>query len=273
MPIHDAFARRTPFELLLPGAGFADERFPAIRAEGEERGVDLGDPARFALLSEAGAVLRDIRGEEEDAQLIQQHGFLLFHAFHFWKEGQPLFLAEVPVVRFLVDSGPGEGEWTPSIPGKAGYVQLPQHLFWTAGGEEEPPESLDGFFWSSSDEENVTLLITMGLRKDRPGFGVVPLPTIPVSAAGEWAAMPVRERGTDFQSFLPGAELEGLYSLEAGAEALKLAMLLFWYLDSFPGCVGEGVTVPMAEEGEGSEESEGPEPSALDYRRIILKES
>jgi hypothetical protein len=177
------------------------------------------------------------------------------------------------VVRFLVGSGPREGEWVPSIPGKAGYVQLPQHLFWTAGGEEEPPESLDGFFWSSVDEENVTLLIAMGLRKDRPGFGVVPLPTIPVSAAGEWAGMPVREQGKDFQSFLPGAELEGLYSLEAGAEALKLAMLLFWYLDSFPGCVAEGAAVRGAEGSEGSEESEGPEPSALDYRRIVLKES
>ncbi len=30
MPIHDAYARVTPFELLLPAEGFADERFPRI---------------------------------------------------------------------------------------------------------------------------------------------------------------------------------------------------------------------------------------------------
>ena len=264
MPIHDGYARKTPFELLLPGAGFADERFPAIKAEAEERKVDLGDPARFALLSEAGAVLRAIRGEEEDATLIQQHGFLLFQAFHFWQEGHPLFLAEVPVVRFLVGSGPGEEDWSPSLPGRAGYIQLPQHLFWTAGGGEGPPESLDGFFWSSTDEENVTLLITMGLRKDRPGFGVVPLPTLPISAAGQWASMPVRDQGEDFQSFLPGAELENLYALEAGAEALKLAMLSFWYLDVYPGSVAEGVP------GEAGQED--PDPSGLGYRRIVMKE-
>jgi len=264
MPIHDAYARKTPFELLLPGAGFADERFPAIKAEADERKVDLGDLARFALLSEAGAVLRTIRGEEEDAGLIQQHGFLLFQAFHFWQEGHPLFLAEVPVVRLLVRSGPGEEGWSPSLPGRAGYIQLPQHLFWTKGGGEGPPESLDGFFWSSTDEENVTLLITMGLRKDRPGFGVVPLPTLPISAAGQWACMAVRDHGKDFESSLPGAELEELYGLEAGAEALKLAMLFFWYLDVHPGCVAKG------DLGEG--EQEDPDPSGLGYRRIVVKE-
>jgi hypothetical protein len=271
MPIHDAYARKTPFELLLPGAGFAEERFPAIRAEAEERKVNLGDPGRFALLSEAGAVLRSIRGEEEDAQLIQQHGFLLFQAFHFWEEGHPLFLASVPVVRFVVDSGPEEGGWTPSLPGRAGYIQLPLHLFWTVGGEDGHPESLDGVFWSSPGEENVTLLIAMGLRKDRPGFSVVPLPTLPILAAGQWATMPVRAQGKDFQSSLPGAELENLYSLEAGAEALKLAMLLFWYLDVYPGCVADGVPGP-AGGGPAPTEAAGPEPSGLDYRRIVMKD-
>ena len=49
MPIHDAYARVTPFELLLPAEGFADERFPLIQEEAEERQVDLTDPERFAL--------------------------------------------------------------------------------------------------------------------------------------------------------------------------------------------------------------------------------
>ena len=84
MPIHDAYARVTPFELLLPDEDFAEERFPLIQKEAEERKADLSDPDRFALLSEAGAILRKIRGEDDDPRLIQHFGILLFHAFHFW---------------------------------------------------------------------------------------------------------------------------------------------------------------------------------------------
>ena len=264
MAIHDAFARITPFELLLPEEGFADERFPLIQEEAEERKADLSDPERFALLSQAGAILREIRGEEDDPQLIHQFGILLFHAFHFWREGLPFFQLEAGVVRYLVEVGPQGGGWAPSLPGPAGYVQLPQHLFWVPGAEEDPPESLDGFFWSAAGDEKISLLVVMGIRRDRPGLGVVPLPTLPLSAAGEWAAMRVREEGKDFQSSLPGAELENLYSLEAGAEAVKLAMRVFWYLDVFPASVAEGI--------HGTEDDDGPRPSRLESRRIILGE-
>ncbi len=75
--------------------------------------------------------------------------------------------------------------------------------------------------------------------------------------------MQVRPEGKDFQSSLPGAELENLYALEAGAEAVKLAMRVFWYLDVFPASVAEGIREP----GEGN----GPQPSHLDSRRIVLK--
>jgi len=262
MPIHDAFARITPYELLLPQEGFADERFPLIQEEAEDRKADLSDPERFALLSQAGAILREIRGEEDDPQLIHQFGILLFHAFHFWREGRPFFQLETGVVRYLVETGPQSSSWAPSLPGPAGYVQLPQHLFWVPGGEGTPPESLDGFFWSAIDGERLSLLVVMGIRKDRPGLAVVPLPTLPLSAAGEWAAMQVRPEGADFGSSLPGAELENLYALEAGAEAVKLAMRVFWYLDVFPGSVAEGTGGP--------EENDGPRPSGLDCRRIVF---
>lgn len=264
MPIHDAYSRITPFELLLPEEGFADERFPLIQEEAEERDADLSDPEGFALLSQAGAVLREIRGEEDDPRLIHQFGVLLFHAFHFWRESRPFFQLETGVVRFLVETGPRGGDWAPSLPGPAGYVQFPQHLFWVPGGEDTPPESLDGFFWSAAQPEKLSLLVVMGIRKDRPGLGVIPLPTLPLSAAGEWAAMQVRPEGKDFQSSLPGAELEGLYSLEAGAEAVKLAMRVFWYLDVFPASVADGASGP--------EGSDDPRPSKLDSRRIILGE-
>jgi hypothetical protein len=65
----------------------------------------------------------------------------------------------------------------------------------------------------------------------------------------------------DFSSNLPGAEIEGLYSLEAGAEALKLAMRVFWYVDSRPG--GLSWADPSGADAD-------PEPSALPYRRVML---
>jgi hypothetical protein len=102
----------------------------------------------------------------------------------------------------------------------------------------------------------------MGIRRDRPGFGVVPLPTLPLSAAGEWAATRVRLEGEDFETTLPGAEHENLYSISAGAEAVKLAMRLFWYLDEVPASVTHGPK-GMAEDG--------PTPSALDARRVVLR--
>jgi hypothetical protein len=258
VPIHDRYARVTPFELLMPEEDFADERFPFIRKEAEERGGGalgsaLASPEQFVLLSEVGAVLRAVRGEEEDPHLIQHHGALLFHAFHSWEVGCPLFLLTAPVARYVVDSGPGEGKWSPSLPGPAGYVQLPQHLFWIPGSEGTPPESLDGFFWSAPDPGQVSLLVVMGIRKDRPGLSVVPLPTLPLAAAGAWASLQVRPKGKDFRSSLPGAELEHLYALEAGGEAVKLAMRVFWYLDTHPGSVERG------EEREGGARTHGQE--------------
>ena len=76
--------------------------------------------------------------------------------------------------------------------------------------------------------------------------------------------MEARPEGKDFQSSLPGAELENLYALEAGAEAVKLAMRVFWYLDVFPGSVTRGIQGPV--------DGEGPSPSRLESRRIVLRE-
>jgi hypothetical protein len=264
MAVHDAYARITPFELILPSAAFADERFPRVREEADKRGLGLSDPGSFALLSEVGVILREIRGEGEDPRLIHQHGALLFHSFHFWTAARPVFLLERGVVRHITGAGPEESGWEARLPGKAGYVQLPHHLVWARGGEDDPPESLDGFFWSAPSEESLSLLVVLGVRKDRPGFTVVPLPTIPLSAAVPWASLQVREEGGDFSSDLPGAELEGLYSVGAGAEVLKLAMRAFWYLDSFPSSIVEAVDPGAADETA----PEGPPPSALAYRRV-----
>ncbi|MFC1660664.1 hypothetical protein ACFL3S_04230 [Gemmatimonadota bacterium] len=263
MPIHDAYARVTPFELTLPDTGFADDRFPLVESEAQARGMALSDPGSFPLLSEAGLILREIRGEGENPQLIHQHGALLFHCFHLWKEGRPLFLLDSGVVRHLTRSGPEEAEWAARLPAAAGYVQLPQHLLWAPGGEGVAPESVDGFFWSSPSDENLSILLVMGIRKDRPGVTVVSLPTIPLSAAAPWASLQVRAEGEDFSSSLPGGEVEGLYALEAGAEALKLAMRTFWYVDSFPERVQDREP--------GASGPDTPVPSSFPYRKVVLE--
>jgi len=291
LAIHDAYARVTPFELLLPEEGFPQKRFPLIREEAEERGGSLNTPESFLLLSETAMALREIRGEDDAPERIQQHGALLFQAFHFWEGDHPLLLLDTRVVRYLVGHGPPEGEWAPALPGTSGYIQLPQHLFWASDAAGEQPESLDGIFWAAPDGENVTLLIVMGIRRDRPGLAVVPLPTLPLGAAAHWASMEARPEGEDFSSSLPGAELECLYAIEAGGEAVKLAMRVFWYLDLFPGRIADGVAPGPSREpaagGGGSREDDrtrepgvehvsgedsGPRPSRLPYRRVILEE-
>lgn len=276
MPVHDAYARITPYELLLPREGFAEERFPLIRGEAEERGGSVDDPDAFLLLSETAMALREIREEDDAAEMVQRHGALLFQAFHFWEGGQPLMFLDPGVVRFLTENGPAEGGWKPNLPGKAGYVQLPQHMFWAVSSEGGAPESLDGLFWAAPDGEAVTILVVMGIRKDRPGLGVVPLPTLPLAAAAPWASMSVRPEGDDFSASIPGADLEGLYAIEAGGEAVKLAMRIFWYLDVFPGRVRDGVgpvadeELDMGREASPTPETDGPTPTALPYRRVVV---
>ena len=76
--------------------------------------------------------------------------------------------------------------------------------------------------------------------------------------------MQVRDSGEDFSSNLPGSELEGLYSIEAAGELVKLVGRFLWYLDSFPGRVTRGEP--------GAADGVGPVPSALEYRRVIREE-
>ena len=265
MPLHDAYARVTPYELTLPDEGFAEKRFPLIREEATTRGLDITAPEGFVMAAEVGAALREIRSPEDDPALIQEYGNILFHAFHFWEAGKPFLFLDGSVVRRLTQPELDMGEWTPRVPGPAGYVQFPQHLLWARSSEELPPESLDGFFWTSTEGDQISVLAVMGIRGDRPGLSIIPLPTLPLIAVGEWAHMAVRESGEDFSSSLPGAELEGLYSIEAAGELVKLVGRFLWYLDSFPGTVTGGEP--------GAADGVGPHPSSLEYRRVIREET
>ena len=259
MAVHDAFARLTPYELSFPDLGFARTHFGAIRAEAEARGVDLRDPTAFVMLAATGQALREIRGPDDDPALIRQYGFLLYHAYHFCEAGEPLYLVAAPAARRMLD---GDGEspgWRPDLEPAAAYVQLPQHLVWVRAMEGVAPESLDGFFWVRMSDERFGLLFALGMRGDRPGLSVVPVPDLPIDEAGDWARMDMREDGGDFTSTLPGAEIEGLYELRSTGEALKLAARVMLGIERV------GLGEPMRASAEAGE---GPRPTRLAYRTV-----
>lgn len=285
MPFHHAYARQTPYELAFPDREFAEERLDRIEGDAQERGQEaaLADPGRFLGLPAVAETLREIRDPQGDAQELQKHGVLLFHAFHFRRAGLPLYLLETHAVRYLVESGrgsAGDGE-PPPPPQPSSYVQLPRQLFWIRPSEEGPPEPVDGFFWSAPDGEHLSVLVAAGIRDDRPGLSVVPLPTVPLGEAGAWLDAEIREGGRDFESTLPGGELERLYSLEAAGEVLKLVARLFRYLERFPDAARDeaaaGESGPEGPAPEGGEDAAGPPrepspaPSRLPYRRITLE--
>jgi hypothetical protein len=255
--VHDAYARLTPYELSFPDLGFARSHFRAIRGEAEARQVDLRDPSAFVMLASTGQALREIRGPHDDPALIRQYGYLLYHSYHFCAAGEPLYLAGAAAVRPLLDAEPDTAGWQPDLEPAAAYVQLPQHLVWVRAGAEMAPESLDGFFWARSGEGRFALLFALGMRGDRPGLSVVPVPDLAVVEAGDWARMEMREEGGDFSSTIPGAEIDGLYELRSIGEALKLAARVLWGFER----AGAGEELPAAGGPDG-----GPRPSGLAYR-------
>ena len=232
MAIHDAYARLTPYELLLPDPEFADRRFPAVAEEADERDIDLHNPAAFVMLGAVQGVLAELREEDATPESAHDHGVVLFFAYHLWRTGGAVVLARQKTLRALMldDMAPATADhkplWLHQLAGQAGYVQLPQHLVWIEEARNDPPESVDGLFWCGDGHGALHLALVAGMRSDRPGFAVVPVPPQPVGTLPDWAAGPAREGGGDFTTSLPGADLEDLLGLRTPAEVFKLAALL-----------------------------------------------
>lgn len=228
MAVHDAYARFTPYELLLPDPEFPDRCFTAITREAEERGVDPGNPAAYVMLGAVQGALAELREEDAGPESAHDHAGILFFAYHFWRCDGGVVLAHRKTVRgVLVDGAGGDGEpgWVEDLQGHAGYVQLPQHLVWMEP-PDQPPESVDGFFWHGDEGGVLHLALVAGMRRDRPGCVVVSVPPQPLAALPGWASGPAREGGGDFTTSLPGAELDGLVGIRTPAEVFKLASLL-----------------------------------------------
>ncbi len=257
MAIHDAYARLTPYEMLLPDAGFPDRHFPGIADEAGQRGVDPANPAAFVMLGQVQAALAELRAEDAAPESSNDHVGVLFFAYHLWRTEGTVVLAQQKTMRALLS---GEGEpprdgrnslWSKELGGRAGYVQLPQHLVWLEEARNDPQEghsdpqaarddsqetrgnpaeSVDGFFWFADSHGALHLTLVAGMRVDRPGFAVVPVPPLPLDSLDDWATGPAREGGGDFATSLPGAELDGLLGIRTPAEVFKLAALLLGFV-------------------------------------------
>jgi hypothetical protein len=264
MTLHDAYLRRTPFELTFADADAAAEFTSTMASAAEEAGVDPTDRRAFVTLEAVGSFLRRIQpggAGRTGPQATYDYALLLYHAFHFARGGaRPLLVSETTaraLVKGDVQKGGASGGET-DLPAPAGYAQLPRNLFWIRPSPDEPAEAVDGFFWCLGEAGMLHVLLAAGLRDDRPGLAVVPVPEAPWADAADWLHAPIRSQGPDFATTLPGGELEELYSFVAAGEVLKLVARLFAYMRAHPGTPVDGPRRPAG----------GPTPSTLPYRRI-----
>ena len=240
--------RQDPYTLVFGADDMDDRLFPPIAEEAEARSQPMSDPDRFLFLSSVGKLLQAIAGtepykagEEPEAQrseIIRQYGRLLFHAFHYWRAGRRSAEIGEETLRWLLDEVTSVGEWRLRPPHDSGYLRLPRNLVWAAPAPNLQPEPADGFFWSYVERDDqpdlLHVLLALGVRPDRPGFSVVPA-TGALDAEPHWADVDARPDGTDFETTLPGGEMDRLYSIQSAAELLKLASLVFWELDPASG--------------------------------------
>ena len=300
MSVHDAYARLTPYELLLPDPEFPERCFGAIASEAEERGVDPGNPAAFVMLGSVGGALGELREEDAAPELAHDHAGILFFAYHFWRAGGTVALARRGTVRELLEGRRGEAgegagaavggavgsggarprvpedglleketDWAANLARRAGYVQLPRHMVWVES-PDDPPESMDGFFWYGDRRAALHLAVVAGMRRDRPGFVAVTVPPQPLAELPGWAAGPARESGGDFSTSLPGSELDDLVGVRTPAEIFKLAALL---LGRLPTECPEAAAPAPRPTGAESPQPDDPGPPPTTLPSMVLESS
>jgi hypothetical protein len=240
----------SPYQLVFGAQAMDDTLFPPIAAEAEARDNPLHDPDRFLFLSSVGHLLNAIVGTPTDGddgddgeggragEAFRQHGRLVYHAFHFWREGKHEIELDQETVRRVLDQEVVADDRALSPPAAAGYLRLPRNLVWASPEPGARPEPADGIFWvlepRDADGPALHLLLALGVRADRPGFSVVTATGVGESAP-HWANVDARPGDVDFTTTLPGGELDRLYSVETTAELLKLASRCFLALDAHGG--------------------------------------
>lgn len=263
MSLHDRYARVTPFEIAFPDEGFLDRLVEGVDEEASGRGVDPQVPGVFTTLGSVADAVSELQAPDAPEGAAHELAALLFHVVHFRRAGRPVYLLETAATRYLIEGAPS-GE--PRPPSSAGYLQLPQHLFWMGSGGEGVPESVDGLFWFASDGGRLHVLPVTGVLPERLAFRALPLPEAPLRDAPLWLDADVRDNGRDFTSALPGQDLDRLYAVETAGEVLKLLARFFAYLHDVPDA-GRSVVEAQADDIEGTAaDSAAPSPSRLPHR-------
>lgn len=258
MSLHDAWARITPLELLLPSAEVARALLEAVEEEAEGRGASPEVPHSFVTMGTTSDFIKSVAGSDASDEEVQRVSALAYHVVNFHRLEGAVYLLDTAVSRYLTGGVPGPSA---PAPARAGYLQLPQHLFWLEDGDSAP-ESVDGVFWTATTDGVLHTLVVTNVRPDGSGLGIVPVPEAPLAASAEWLDISARPEGPDFSSALPGGELDQLYGVASSGEVLKLLARVFAYLEAVPAGVSEGATPP---------EAETPRPTALPYSIIRLR--
>jgi hypothetical protein len=205
--------RPTPFDLVF--TGFAQDRFPRIRAALDAGGRDAADRDAFLIEREAVLLLHELRPEEGLGEGIDQLAALLHHAYLFWEAGLPtVSVAEHGLAVLLNGGAPSAAE--PADAPRSMYVEIPERRMWAVVMEGEPPEPLEGCFIHTASANELRVLGVFGLRPERMGFSVV-------ETAGPRPASLARLDGSElFAPAMAGGAAAGLYSLVGSEELLEL---------------------------------------------------
>ncbi|MEP7086601.1 MAG: hypothetical protein ABI884_04650 [Gemmatimonadota bacterium] len=247
-------ARLTPYELILEP--LEREDFPAIRAEGEQRGSDVHRRDQFLLLGHAGAALGEMVADDADPEAMDEYGELLYQGYQFWSFGRRLYSFEDSVAALLTEPDYEMGDWILAGP-PASYLQFPYQKLWARVSTDAPYEPLDGLFAVAAETEqradsgaHLRVQMVLGLRPDRPGVSLVSYrdDLDPAKVAGR-AAHPWRAEGVAYANAIPGGERMGYRTLATTSELEALVIRAFHYLDTHPDRLervqetgGEGVT-------------------------------
>ena len=235
----------TPYDLVFRTAEFEQGAFPRIRNEATQLQADVRSAADFVRLESVGALLRDLMPEEAtgpaaapgrqpsgaSAIAIERYGALLFHAYRFWLHDRVVHRFDLETARPLFSHDFPSFMATP-VPADAGYVQLPRNLLWARIAQDETPEPVDGFFYSTALQDDgiarLDVLLALGVRPGRPGFSVIESASDNAGATLQRSLEePARIDGHDFANVLPGGELQHLHAVTTEAEVMKLAARCF----------------------------------------------
>lgn len=254
--------RITPYEVAFGEERFPEHDFPALADESQRRGMSTWRYDHFTQLESVALLIEQVLPENAEPAALDQYVLILYHCYHFWSAGCPVYAFEAPVLQSLIEMPPDLAGWSFRAPAPSLYLELPKNLFWAKVTESGPPEPVAGMFAAREAESpaaEADILVVLGLRSDRPGFSVAGLRLDP----GRTRRL---DEPVDFESDIPGAEQSGLYSLQRHCEAAAAALRTLWYLDAYPASC-------EAVKGGGARETKGYDAAtALDHYRVSLIE-